>query len=223
MSRNTLLALALASSFIAAPAMAEEVATNFSLTTNYKFRGQDQTDNKPAIQGGFDYSIGGFYVGNWNSSISFANGIEMDVYGGYKGEIGGLGYDVGVLQYIYPGLSDANTTEIYGGLSYGMFSAKYSHTVSDEYFAVPDSQNTGYFGLTANVPLVDKLTLNAGLGYTLWASDAAPPDYYDYKLGATYELGQGFSLGGHVVGANKKNFYGDINKARFIVTLTKAM
>lgn len=223
MPRKILLALALASSVLVAPAMAQGVATNFSLTTNYKFRGQDQTDNKPALQGGFDYSLGGFYVGNWNSSISFANGIEMDVYGGYKGEVAGLGYDVGVLQYIYPGLSDANTTEIYGGLSYGAFAFKYSHTVSDEYFAVPDSRNTGYFALSANVPLIDKLTLNAALGYTLWASDATPPDYYDYKLGATYDLGSGFSLGGHVVGANKKNFYGDINKARFIVTLTKAM
>lgn len=221
MFRKTLLALA--SCVLAAPALAEGVATNFSLTTNYKFRGQDQSSNKPAVQGGFDYAAGGFYVGNWNSSISFANGIEMDLYGGYKGEVAGLGYDVGLFQYVYPGLSNANTTEIYGGLSYGMFSGKYSHTVSDEYFGVPRSQNTGYFAFAANMPLAAKLTLNAGLGYTLWASNAAPPDYHDYKLGATYDLGSGFSLGGHVMGANKKNDYGDINKARLVVTLTRAM
>jgi uncharacterized protein (TIGR02001 family) len=223
MSRKTLLALALASSCVAAPALAEGVATNFSLTTNYKFRGQDQTDNKPAIQGGFDYSVGGFYVGNWNSSISFANGIEMDVYGGYKGEIGGLGYDVGVLQYVYPGLSDANTTEIYGGLSIGPFGAKYSHTVSKEYFGVPNGRNTGYLSLTAGYEVITGLTLDGAVGFSRFRSSTGLEDYYDYKLGATYELGSGFSLGGHVVGANKKDFYGDINKTRFILTLTKAM
>src|SRR5438093_5436444 len=90
-----------------APAPAPAVATNFSLTTNYKFRGQDQGNNKPALQGGFDYAhSSGFYVGNWNSSIGFTDaGIEMDFYGGFKGELAkGFGYDVGVLQYAYPSL-----------------------------------------------------------------------------------------------------------------------
>ncbi|PZQ55681.1 MAG: hypothetical protein DI563_32290, partial [Variovorax paradoxus] len=61
-----------------APAAAPLTA-NITLTTNYKFRGQDQDQIghngfyktrgvKPAIQGGFDYAFGdsGFYVGNWN-------------------------------------------------------------------------------------------------------------------------------------------------------------
>ena len=53
----------------------------------------------PALQGGFDWSQNGFYLGNWNSNIGFTNaGIEMDFYGGYKGEIAkDLGYDVGIL------------------------------------------------------------------------------------------------------------------------------
>jgi hypothetical protein len=35
--------------------------------------------------------------------------------------------------------------------------------------------------------------------------------------------GKGTSIAGAVVGANKKNWYGDINKARFIVTLSKSL
>lgn len=222
--KKSLLALALASAFAAGPVLADGVATNFSLTTNYKYRGQDQTENKPAIQGGFDYAMGGFYVGNWNSSISFANGIEMDVYGGYKGDLGGgLGFDVGLLQYIYPGLSDANTTEIYGGLTYGMFLAKYSHTVSKRYFGIDEGRNTGYLDLSANMEVAKGLTLNAHLGFTNMTSDSGAKDYTDFKLGATYDLGSGFALGGHVVGANKRGFYGDINKTRLILTLTKTM
>ena len=56
------------------PLMASaQLSSNISLTSNYKFRGQDQDQrraaaNKPALQGGFDYAFSnGFYLGNWNS------------------------------------------------------------------------------------------------------------------------------------------------------------
>ena len=135
----------------AAPAAAAPaVTTNFSLTSNYKFRGQDQGNNKPALQGGFDWTGGGFYLGNWNSSIGFTNaGIEMDFYGGYKGEVSGVGYDVGVLQYYYPQkdkVIDFNVTEIYGALSYEFVSAKYSYTASKDYFGLGEAkmENDGF-------------------------------------------------------------------------------
>ena len=209
-----------------------DFSANLSLTSKYKYRGQDQSDAEkdvlPAVQGGFDFASGGFYLGNWNSSIGFAHGTEMDFYGGYKGEAGGLAYDVGVLQYYYPGsgASALNTTELYGAVSFSIVSFKYSHTVSDEYFGIVDGQNTGYFDLSANYDLGNGLTLNGHLGHTRFpsgAKDAGAVNYTDYKLGVTYDLGSGFSLGGAVVGADKKDAWGDINKARAIVTLTKAM
>jgi len=70
-----------------------QLTGNVSLTTNYKFRGQDQDASKakavkPALQGGFDYAFGdsGWYVGNWNSSVDWLanNSLEADLYGGYK-------------------------------------------------------------------------------------------------------------------------------------------
>ena len=230
--KKSLLVLSLASLFGAAAQAADApaVATNFSLTTNYKFRGQDQGNNKPALQGGFDYAhSSGFYVGNWNSSIGFTDaGIEMDFYGGFKGELAkGFGYDVGVLQYAYPSLSAANTTELYAALSYSIASVKYSRTVSSKYFATPEGKNTGYWDLSANYEVAKNLTLNAHAGFTQFSGGAqsfgAVKNYTDYKLGATYDVGSGFSLGGAVVGATKKDFYGDINKARVILTLTKSM
>ena len=229
--KKSLLVLSLASLFGAAAQAADApaVATNFSLTTNYKFRGQDQGNNKPALQGGFDYAhSSGFYVGNWNSSIGFTDaGIEMDFYGGFKGELAkGFGYDVGVLQYAYPSLSAANTTELYAALSYSIASVKYSRTVSSKYFATPEGKNTGYWDLSANYEVAKNLTLNAHAGFTQFSGGAksfGAVNYTDYKLGATYDVGSGFSLGGAVVGATKKDFYGDINKARVILTLTKSM
>lgn len=237
--KKSLAALSVLSAFVAAPAFAEDgPSANVSMTTNYKFRGQDQTGNKPAIQGGFDYALGNFYVGVWNSSINFANGIETDVYGGYKGDLGrGIGYDVGVMQYLYPGDSEAKTTELYGGVSYGIFSAKYSHTVSKDYFNLSGpadkGRGTGYLFLAANFDVAPKLTGNVSVGRTNLKSYINSteniPDFVDYRVGMTYDLGKGFALGGHVTGATKKNneaFIVDdkqINKTRFILSVSKAM
>ena len=245
---------------------ASPFTANINLTTKYKFRGQDQGNTKwfsPALQGGFDWSQNGFYIGNWNSNVSFSNAaIEMDFYGGYKGEITKeLGYDVGILQYYYPQkdrILDFNTTEIYGALTYSFLTVKYSHTVSKDYFGIgeaqqlgaslsgvgigrPKGRNTGYLEANANFSLVDKLTLNTHVGYTRYASDlrnanftvaavntnVGVPNFYDYKIGVTYDLsaplGSGVSAAAALVGASKRSFYGDINKPRVILTLSKAL
>ncbi len=250
---KSILFLAIASTFGAAvhaeePAASFPLTANISLTSNYKYRGQDQGNNKPAVQGGFDWSAGGFYLGNWNSSIGFTNtGLEMDFYGGYKGEIAkDVGFDIGILQYYYAqknrnanGVPDFNTTELYGAVSFGPATLKYSHTVSNDYFGwgsvgatrTYSGRNTGYLDLAANFPVTGELTINTHVGYTRFAKDlrdnALVPNYYDYKVGVTYDLskvaGSGVSISGAVVGANKKDFYGDINKVRFIATLTKTL
>jgi uncharacterized protein (TIGR02001 family) len=231
------------------------ITANISLTTNYKFRGQDQGTGRyasPAVQGGFDWSKDGWYLGNWNSNVSFAGNIEMDFYGGYKGEIAkDIGYDVGILQYYYPQRKNPavkfDTTEIYGALSWQFLSFKYSHTVSKDYFGLgeiaqqavpltsrPKGRNTGYLDLSANYPLIDKVTLNAHLGYTHLSSDLRDirnaagadvgyPSYLDYKIGATYDLGSGFSAAAALIGANKVHYYGVINRGRVVLTLSKAM
>ena len=96
------------------------ITANVTVASNYIYRGLTQTNNKPAIQGGFDYAHeSGFYVGNWNSSITWISDgyggggqgghavsapVEMDFYAGYKKELIGEGFasDIGVLQYYYP-------------------------------------------------------------------------------------------------------------------------
>ncbi|MOA51466.1 hypothetical protein D3C78_1746180 [compost metagenome] len=69
-----------------------------------------------------------------------------------------------------------------------------------------------------------KVTFKAAVGYTRFSSDIdGVPNYMDYSVGGAYDFGDGLSLGGALVGANKKNFFGDVNKNRFVVTLTKAL
>ena len=214
----------------AAPAEASPITANVTLTTNYKFRGQDQdilkdggtnfktSSVKPAIQGGFDYAHeSGFYIGNWNSSVNWLDGnsVEMDVYGGYKFKGGGIDWDVGTLGYIYPGATQGNTWEIYGSGSIAGFTLKYSHTVSDDYFnwagakggSGLSGRNTGYLNLGYGIEVIPKLTLKASVGYTFFASDikdnTSAANYYDYNVGASYDFGGGLALGGYVQGANK--------------------
>ncbi len=247
-----------------AAAPASPLTANVTLTTNYKFRGQDQDvlgkngfaktrAVKPAIQGGFDYAFGesGFYVGNWNSSVNWlpGNSIEMDFYGGYKFKGGPIDWDVGILQYYYPGNTAGNVTELYGAGSWadeaiGSFTLKYSHTVSKDYFNYAGAssgsglrgRNTGYLNLAYSKEIAPKLTLKAAVGYTRMSSDIRSlgfPSYVDYNLGVSYDFGSGLSLAGAVQGANKKSSYlltsdflGNTyspNKARFIVALTKTL
>jgi uncharacterized protein (TIGR02001 family) len=238
MHRKTASALAVVS-LAAMPLLASAQLTgNVALTSNYKFRGQDQDvlgSNgfaktkafKPAIQGGFDYAFGdsGFYVGNWNSSVNWlaGNDIESDIYGGYKFKAGVFDLDFGALAYIYPGNARGNTTELYGAATYaneaiGAFTFKYSHTVSKDYFNYAGERdgsglkgrNTGYLNLAYTKEIVPKVTLKAALGYTRMSSDIRSlgyKSYVDYNVGAAYDFGNGLSLAGSVQGANRKNSY----------------
>jgi len=83
---------------------------NLTIVSDYRFRGISQSYRLPAVQGGIDYThSSGFYLGNWNSSVSgnsYNNGasLETDLYGGYRFEpMKDVTADLGVLFYIYPG------------------------------------------------------------------------------------------------------------------------
>jgi uncharacterized protein (TIGR02001 family) len=232
----------------AAPAV-DPISYNISAVSNYKYRGQDQDWSKtkgfkPALQGGVDYAhASGFYVGNWNSTVDFAaaNGqadLEVDLYGGYKFPLGAFGMDIGALTYIYPGANKANTTELYAAASYGPVTAKYSTTVSKGYFgtgeSTSDGRGTGYLNLAFAQEVMPKVTLKASVGSTMFTSDAknaGAVNYVDYSIGAAYDLGEGMSVTGAYVGANKKDSYlwfqnsttASVNKGTVIVMLTKAL
>lgn len=229
---STLVAAALlAAAPLAAQAADSPFTANIALTSKYKFRGQDQSDDSkavlPAVQGGFDFASGGFYLGNWNSSVGFLGGTEMDFYGGYRGEAQGFSYDVGALYYYYPGPdSSGNTTEIYGSVGFGPLSAKYSRVVSSKWFGVPDGDGTGYLELNVGHEVAPGIKLVAHLGATQFSSGAksnGAVNFSDYKLGADFDVGSGFTLGAAYVGATKKSDWGDINKSRVVLTLSKAL
>ncbi len=112
MKKTILTSLATAGLLASAGAIAD-VSGNISLTSDYVFRGLSQTDEKPAIQGGFDYAHdSGAYLGVWASNVDFEDGdeaeIEIDLYGGMTGTMGDLGWQFGGIYYNYPGVADSS-------------------------------------------------------------------------------------------------------------------
>ncbi len=195
----------------AAPAAVEPgpVTANVTLTNDYRYRGISQSNFQPAIQGGFDYAHeSGFYIGNWNSSISWISDtastlkqsvsapIEMDFYAGYKHEWSkGFAADIGVLQYYYPTsgssgfIQNPNTTELYVAQNFTFDAVtgflKFSYAVTP-IFGTPNSSGSNYTDLTVNYDTgVWGLSLNAHAGYqyvagNLMDSSASNSSLYSY-------------------------------------------
>lgn len=201
--KKSLIALALASAF-AANAFAEEAAPaapagphtltgNIGLFSSYRFRGIDQTFGKPALQGGFDYSHeSGFYAGNWNSNVSSGAGypegnLEMDFYGGYKTTFGDFGLDVGGLYYYYPGSSYNNAA----------LNAKHPTKLANGVVKNGELYIAGtwkFITLKYSYAVTDyfKLPETQGSGYL--------------DLSASYDLGDGWGVNGHVGHLYLKDF-----------------
>lgn len=196
-----------------APAPDFEISGNFGLFSDYRFRGISQSNKGAAVQGGFDLAhSSGFYLGTWGSNVSDwanakGNGLEIDVYGGYSTEIAaGVGIDIGVLHYNYPGAvpdagyADGNTDEVYLGLSYGPFSYKYSQIVSSNWFTTIAKSGSQYHDLSAEFALNDQITLSAHYGVTKVEGVADFNGFNDYKIGVSYSLGGDYSIGLDYVG-----------------------
>ena len=49
------------------------VTTNATLTSDYRFRGFTQTQERAALQGGFEVTFRQFYVGLWASNVDFGD------------------------------------------------------------------------------------------------------------------------------------------------------
>lgn len=226
--------LALSAFSVQAEEVADPLSFNASLTTDYRYRGISQTRLKPAVQGGVDYAhASGFYVGAWGSSIKWIKdgggdaNVEIDVYGGYKTEISpGLMLDVGVLTYNYPSNKlavSANTTELYGAVSFGPVTAKYSHSTSN-LFGFADSKGSGYFDLTATFDLGAGYTLSPHIGYQK-VKNNSDFTYTDYSLTVNKDFG-GFLFGLAVVDTDTKAYVGpnvkDLGKSSLVLSVKKS-
>jgi uncharacterized protein (TIGR02001 family) len=218
--RMSTLAAAAALSALFAPTMAQaQVSFNIGVVSLYKASGNDQDGKqgsedtaknfRPALQGGVDYSFGnGLYIGNWNSTGTFGDGsMEIDLYGGYGGEITkGLSYDLSLATYIYPGSDDGwNGSEAALKLTYEFASIKYVRGLGDY-----DGSNKVVLGVKMSA--TDDLSLSADYHIR----DNSGPK--SFVLGASYNMGNALTASATVSGTDNDTSGG---KTRLVFGLSK--
>jgi uncharacterized protein (TIGR02001 family) len=240
MKLRTISALTLAASsmFAASSAMAWEsedgqhsTSASVGLFSDYIFRGISFTDEDPAIQGSFDYAhSSGLYAGVWASNLSTDddNSIEIDGYAGFANTFGdsGVGYDVSVVRYFYPGTSGSDTdyNEYFASLSYSYFTAMIGYT--PEWGGDDDIDET-YYHLAFDYELPYGIALNAGIGYTDSDRNDKNPgkadNYTDYSISLTKPfVGFDWSVGYVATDSNGDDFAATNSAAddRFVASVS---
>ena len=200
----------------ATPALAQEksmipgtFSANVALTSEYLFRGLSQTDDGPALQGGFDYEVNvakpvAVYAGVWASNVDFGEAstvdganIEIDLYGGLKGNFGdtGFSWNAGFIYYAYPGADSSlnyDFWEIQGAVGYdfGVAAVTGSLNYSPENFG--KSGDASYYKLAVDVPVpaVKGLSFSGYVAkqYIDKTAVFGTADYVEWNLGVTYNV-----------------------------------
>ncbi|MDB4542889.1 TorF family putative porin [bacterium] len=166
-----------------------QISGNVALTTDYRFRGISQSDESPAIQGGFDAEFGpGFYVGVWGSSVDFDTNdnsedgdgnpivpvegydgsLELDGYVGWATDIGDtdFGIDLTYYYYAYPGddgpdgdYQEFHVKGSWRDLSLGVAYSDDYYAETDEFWYISGDYSFGLFS--------DMLTIDLHVGYNI--------------------------------------------------------
>ena len=193
-NKTKLSALVAALALTGAAQASAEISGNVSLVSDYSFRGISQTGEKGAIQGGFDYAAeSGFYAGTWMSNVEFGteSSTEMDLYFGYGGSMGDLGYDVSYIYFDYEGDAEFDYQEYALALSYGDFS--FGVNYSSEYLG-DGGPDFVYPYVGYSMALTEGLSLDLHYGYSdIDAADFWGPGEDSYS---DYSATLGFSAGG---------------------------
>lgn len=203
-----------------APTPDYTLSYNVGVTSDYRFRGISQTTFDPALQAGVDFAHkSGFYLGVWGSNVNWLKdfagakdgNLEIDLYGGYKGAItNDLGFDVGVITYQYPSNNapvNANTTEVYGALTYSIVTAKFSQSTGN-FVANANSSGSQYFEVAVNFDLGSGFSLTPHVGRQTIPNQANNAgDYTDYSLTLAKDFGNGLTASIAAIGTDAKDAF----------------
>ena len=218
--RYILTALTLVFGTMAAAQAESELTANVALSSDYVWRGISQTDEDPAISGGFDFASDLFYAGVWVSNVDFNDGsdtnIEVDLYGGLASTLdNGVSWDVGVLSYNYPDSNNENLdfVEVYGGLGYTLASGV---DISGKVSWEPDNRNV-YLETAVGYALSDSFSIDAGLASYQFDG---PGDYATWSLGGTYTA-FGVDYGVHYIDTDIQA--SRLADGRVVLTVSKTM
>ena len=198
-TRTYLAGLALAGVAFAAQAGLSVTPT---VVSDYDFRGITQTANDPALQVGVDYSSGPLHVGLWTSNVNFdasetgfkffgAKHTEVDLLGDYSGGSDEtFKYNVGFVDYTYPGQSGFDYPEIWGTLSKNWLSGTLHY--SWDWGGFGANSKAYYVEANATWPLAETgfgLTAHAGHSWGDAWDTYYSGSYDDFAVGVTKSFG----------------------------------
>ena len=182
---------------------------NIGVTSDYRFRGQSQTQNEPAVFGGIDYvGDNGFFAGVWASNVDFNDAaetyLEVDLYGGYTFPIDEKTTGtVKVVYYAYPladypsGANENDYLEFIAviGHDFGGATGSVEFAWSPDYFL--ESGESAALAGSLSVPLADTFLFFDGgvsasgrMGYQ-WIDDNVnfgTRDYTFYDIGLSAKV-----------------------------------
>ena len=183
---------------VASPVGNFDVSMNVGLASDYIFRGISQTQGDGAVQGGLDVAHeSGLYAGAWASNVDFGDSVdgnvEFDYYVGFGSNLtDDIAYDLGWIQYDYPGNSSLNFSEYYASLSAFGFSVGTAYS-SD--FGGDNSTLYSYIGYEYTLPYDIGLAVQYGNYDFKDATFASGEDSYsDWSLGLSKTVA-GLDLG----------------------------
>ena len=216
------------------------VSGNVALTSDYRWRGQSQTQNDPAIQGTVTLAhSSGLYFSAFASNVNFGTAhLELDPSIGFTTPLT-LGMikptlDIGVVYYNYPSASDYSWPELYGKLTFAdafvkgdslVPSIAYTNKYGGDAGKVDGKKVDNWnFNLAYSVPFADTgFGGVASVGYSKadkkiygLNSDGNPKDdnFVDWKAGVTYNFKavSGLTAELDAVGSNIDGFSGAANR-----------
>jgi len=158
----------------------EGITANVGVTNNYLWRGVSQSDKKPAVSGGIDFTHNsGFYAGTWASNIDFGSDAttEADLYTGFASQIGDFSYDFGYIYYGYPDGDDLDFSEVMATATWNFLSLGVSTTAHSDWES--DFGDDTYFELNLAFEVFKDVEFGMHLGSYDFNSGT---DYLDYNM-----------------------------------------
>jgi uncharacterized protein (TIGR02001 family) len=197
-------------------ASAGDFSATVTAVSDYDFRGVSLSSLNPGLQASVDFAAAnGFYAGVWAGNIDYGStidgDIEVDIYLGFAGETGGgVGWDVGAVDYTYPDSSASLTKskiedyiEFYASLSYK--NLKFKQWYADDYGGLGVDEL--YSELNYSLDLPNEFTMNLHAGYN-YGQVFSGIEYMDFSAGVSRPVGH-FNLTLKVTGTDlSKSDYG---------------
>lgn len=173
------------------------VSANIGAVSNYVWRGQSQTGDQPAIQGGLDYAHeSGFSAGAWVSNVDFGGAepnYELDFYLGFDRSINDdLSYALKIGYYAYPDGRDLDFAEAGASATYKWLTAGIDYTLygqADNAKGVSNNEANYIEGdLYYHASLDFELPFELGLSLR--------GGYYDFRYNGVKHEGRDYAHGG---------------------------